>query len=88
MERAQTTILRATCRVGELRVLNSPVVAELEFLHLEIELGVGIDLVPKVAVLRAGFLHVNRALLFEQPCLDHLQAFRADRLGGLGQALL
>ena len=88
MERAQPAILRAARGVGELRVFKAPVVAELELFHLEIESGIGIDLVPKLAVLHTGFFHVNRAILFEQPRLDHLQAFRADRLRGLGQAFL
>ena len=47
----------------------------------EVEPGVGVNLVAKFAVRRASLLHEYRAVLFEQTSVDHLQTFRADRLG-------
>ena len=88
VEGAQATIFGATYRAGELRVFDSTIVTELELLHLEIKPCIGIDQVPKFAVLDTAFFHVNRTILLEQPRLNSLQAFRANGLCGLGQALL
>jgi hypothetical protein len=56
--------------------------------HLEVEARVGVDLVAKFTVRKAGLFHVNRAVLFEQPRINHLKAFRADGLRRLRQTFL
>ena len=88
MQRAEATVVRASRCVQDGRVLQATIVAEFPLFHLEVKAGVGVDLVAEVAVRQAGFLHVNGAVLLEKPRLNHLQAFGADGLRRLGQALL
>ena len=85
---AQAAIVRAARGVGHGRVLQAAVVAERPLLHLQVEPGVGVDDVAELAVVRAALLHDHFAAFFEDPGIDQLRAFRAKRLGGLGQALL
>jgi hypothetical protein len=71
-----------------LGILNAPVVAELELLHLEIEPRIRIDQVSKIAVPSAVFFHVNGTIPLEEPGVYYFQTFRADGLGSFRQALV
>ena len=62
-------------------VLEAAVVAEGPLLHLQVEPGVGVDDVAKVAVLGAVLLHDDFAAVFEDPGINQFRAIRAQRLG-------
>ena len=85
---AQAAIVRAAGGVGDDRVFQAAVVAERPLLHLQVELGVGVDDVAEVAMVRAGLLHDDLAAVFKDPGINQFRAIRAERLGLFGQALL
>ena len=88
VQRAEAAVVRTARGVGDGGILQTAIVAEFPLLHFEVEARVGVDLVAKFAMRNAGLFHINRAVLFEQPRIDHLKAFRADRLRRLRQPFL
>ncbi len=85
---AQAAIVRAIFGGGHRGVGQPAAVAELPFLHLQVQSGVGIDDVAKLAVGRATLLHHHFAGILKYPGVNELRTFRTERPGGLRQTLL
>ena len=68
--------------------MKAAVVAEAPLLHLQVQLGVGIDDVAKLAVFRAALLHHDFAGVLKDRGINQLRAFGAERPGELGETLL
>ncbi len=85
---AQAAIVRTRLATFHLRIRQAKIVAEVPFLHLEIEFDVAEDDVAKVAMLDATLLHHHFAIFGEDIGQDNLVAFRTERLRLLGQAFL
>ena len=88
VHRAQATIVGAMSGVRDGGIRQSAIVAEDPLFHLQIELGIGVDDVAKLAVLGAALFHHDFAVVFANDGVDHLRALRAQRLRGLGQTFL
>ena len=70
---------------GPLRTRLPRVLLERPPQRLGVEHRVGVDAVAEVPVLGAGFLHVHRPVLDEDPPQDHGPAFGAEALDGSRQ---
>jgi hypothetical protein len=85
---AQAAIFRAGLGGGHGRVGQAAVVAELPFFHFQVQFGVGVDDVAKLAVGRATLLHHHLARILKYLGVNELGAFRTERPGGFRKPLL